>query len=112
MENDTSSNFAWGIVGALLGAGTMYVLAKEDVYRPNPVEAEVYYTGPLNDNYGYAPDEVTADYEIERVLRLQGDAMWKALEACTWVSVFDLPEDAEVRDTYVLRDRLYLGEPD
>lgn len=37
----SSENFAWGLVGLIVGAGTMYVLAKEDIYRPNPVTAMI-----------------------------------------------------------------------
>jgi hypothetical protein len=32
---------AWGLLGLAVGAGTMYVLAKEDIYRPNPVHTVV-----------------------------------------------------------------------
>lgn len=47
----SSENVAWGFVGLIAGAGTMYVLAKEDIYRPNPVdgyEASIKVLEPCN----------------------------------------------------------------
>lgn len=37
MEDSTSAGLAWALLGAVVGAGSMYVLAKEDIYRPNPM---------------------------------------------------------------------------
>jgi hypothetical protein len=40
MASETSEKVAWGLLGLALGAGGMYVLAKEDVWKPNPVNME------------------------------------------------------------------------
>jgi hypothetical protein len=37
-DNSTGDKAVWGLLGLAVGAGTMYVLAKENIYRPNPVE--------------------------------------------------------------------------
>ena len=49
MASETSSSFAWGILGLVVGAGGMYVLAKEDVWKPNPVEGSVTVLGTTGD---------------------------------------------------------------
>jgi hypothetical protein len=36
-EASTGNKAVWAILGAVVGAGAMYVLAKEDVWKPNPV---------------------------------------------------------------------------
>jgi hypothetical protein len=48
-DNSTGSNAVWGLLGLVVGAGTMYVLAKEDIYRPNPMEADVEVLGTTGD---------------------------------------------------------------
>jgi len=36
-EASTGDKAVWALLGAVVGAGAMYVLAKEDVWKPNPV---------------------------------------------------------------------------
>lgn len=69
-----SDGFAWGVVGALLGAGTMYVLAKEDIYRPNPLR---YVVASERDARRLAEKMAIEDYNkvlgrVIRVNRLEG----------------------------------------
>lgn len=40
MASETSEKVAWALLGLAVGAGGMYVLAKEDVWKPNPVNME------------------------------------------------------------------------
>jgi hypothetical protein len=51
MADDTSTGdkAVWGLLGLVVGAGTMYVLAKEDIYRPNPLEDDVEVLGTTGD---------------------------------------------------------------
>lgn len=58
MEDSTSAGLAWALLGLVAGAGAMYVLAKEDIYRPNPLTL---------------PDDVIADLKGYGSVRKNGD---------------------------------------